>query len=431
MAKSKTLPALAAKPGIRACIYIASIAAQRLFNFALAPYFVATMPPAEFTRYGLLTTLLSLVPALISLRVHTAPVRLMFDYRDQRSRQECAATSLLGGVGLAIVLGFVVAAGLAAFAVSDPVTQGHVGLWLIILALSVMRIVGECCAFLAKAVGAAGGVFWIAVSEGLVTSISCVAGFSLGFPKFEAVLYSFLLGSTVSALCGIVIVRSHLFPLVFKRAMFVASLRYAAPTAVHLVAFWVTSQIGRWIGSTRFGMKEMAGYSLLVLVITIGGVFCRAIYDARRPEVGEALAQGNTKAAVGLLRGAFRIGLAGLLAGYIAYAGLMSMFRSEIDRHYFVTTPMMFVAFAASLLDLWNCNGTTLLLSLKRSGVQAVISSGAAVGTILLTWFWPVHDGPLGLFCAFVVGSMIQAAGLFFVGRRVTESLVPRLATVT
>ncbi|HMO63843.1 MAG TPA: hypothetical protein PKE47_01210 [Verrucomicrobiota bacterium] len=397
-------------------------AVQRASTVLFVPFFLAKMPPADFTRYGLFVSVLAVVPPLLSLRLHTAPARLIFDHPDAAGRARLVTTALLGGAGLAFSLLLLALLALRVLPFEEPVSRGLLALQALVAACCFGRIVGEHAATLLRAEGRAGDFLRMMLLEGGVLLGGCVAGLLL-WPAhaYLVAVTAFTASAGMAGLWGLWICRHHYQAGRWDRALALDCLHYAWPTAFVLVLAWLVAQGGRWIGAAFLPLDTLAGYTLVPLLLTVVGFAGRAVYEASRPELGRAFAARDYATGTALLARCHRLFVAGAILAWAGIALVLWLAQDRLDPR---SAPGMWLvvgAAVAALLDAWATRGFNMLLNLKRP--RELLKIGLVSGPVALLVSFALCRplGVAGLMLGIVAGFAVQALLANWAARQVLE----------
>lgn len=401
-------PAVPPPRALDAVTYVAAGALQKAAALLLVPFLVATLSPADFARYGLFTSLIVLLPRVLSLNVHSAPTRLLFDYGSPKDRAALLTSSLLASLGLTGLALVLILGALRIVPEADFLTDGRTdlqaGIALCVLlsvcvqfALAVARISGRARLFAAISVLQTAGVVALYVAA---------AGALQG--SFPLVIASYAVGLAVVSCVGLYGVRQSCAAGEFRTDLAHAAFRFAAPTVVSFLAVWAITSSGRWVGAHLLGLDAIAGYILLTFLLSGMGMFGRALFDAALPAIGEAFAAGRHDTGERIIR---RTTIAACTVVTCAYAAISAGLRwlpLPIPSAYVPGLDLLAAALAASLFDCLYLYGMQLLTALKRTRVLANATLAAAFAVLLLSVVLGRAWGTFGLISATTIGISIQ-----------------------
>lgn len=394
----------------RLALYLAGFAVQRASTVLFVPVFLARMTPADFTRYGLFVSVLAVVPPLLSLRLHTAPARLIFDHPDAAGRARLVTTALLGGAGLAFSLLLLALLALRVLPFEDPVGRGLLGLQALVAACCFGRIVGEHASTLLRAEGAAGRFLQLTFVEGGILFGGCALGLVL-FPAhaYTVAVSAFSLSALAAGAWGLWLCRSHYRAGRWDRALALDCLHFAWPTALVVIMAWLVAQGGRWIGAAHLPLDTLAGYILVTLLLTVVGLAGRAVYEASRPELGKAFAARDYATGAALLARCHRLFVAGAVLAWAGIALALWLAHDRLDPRSAPGVALVAGAIVAALLDAWATRGLNVLINLKRTVTLLKIGLVTAPVALLLSLALVRPLGVLGLMLGICGGFAAQA----------------------
>jgi len=390
-------------------LYLLGGSLQKAAHLLLLPFLVAVLTPEEFTRFGLMVSAVAILTPLFSLNAHLAPGRLYFDYEQPHRQAELLFSSLLGALGF-VTLGLVACVCVLRLGgVIEPISLGSldvqtwVSLVVVLLVagdfgLTLIRIRGDAAVFfVASAVSGFGilGAFlalgpW--VEDGFLRSIIAVAA-----------------GRGAAAAIVLVHAGKYLRGARFRWSMLGKSLSYSWPTTFHVLALWAVSQSGRWIGTRYMSLGELAPYTLVTQIVVAGMMISRALFEARRPDIGAAFGRGAPRQAVQILRNTM---LASLALVFVMYLGLYFAFfvlHLSLPESYAPTPALLIAAGVACALDTVYLQGVHILHGLKKTRSQAVSTVLSGAVTVALSFALASRYGDHGLIVAMAIGMGLQA----------------------
>lgn len=394
---------------LRTALYLLGGTLQKAAYILLLPLLVASLSPAEYSRFGLMISAMVLLTPLLTLNVHIAPGRLYFDYLCPR-RQASLLTTAIVTAGVFLLVG--VLATLAIARVMGPGEPVSHGAWSIHLLLAValfarvgmefglilLRVQGRAASFgLTTAVQGFGllGLF-VALGWAMEDGLSRVA---------LAVAGSYAAGAVLVGLFSAKILRGGRV----DRGMFRSLVAYSWPVAVHQTALFAVSYAGRWIGLRYMTLEQLAPYTLVTQIHVATIMVSRALFEARRPEIGSAFGAGDVGRAKRIIRHTLIAGAGLVLVAYAAMYAYLFVLRWPFPLSFRPTPLLLAAACVASLLDVAYLRGIQLLFGLKKTRSQAAATVTAASVTVAASFLLVGWYRDEGLIAAVILGLALQA----------------------
>ena len=393
----------------RSTLFLASRGVGHICQVTLVALLVTSLPAAEFARYGLMTSALALLAPLFTLNLQLAPARLAFDCRDPSERAALYGSTWLVASAATLVGSLALLAVLQVLEIRDPLTQGGLGLQLLVVAALLGLVSMQLAGTVMRVDGDARGVFanTAIFGVGLLAAFLAVTGSGGGGLREVALAYA--AAAVTAGLAGLAMVRLRLRGARFDARQLRAALAYAWPTALHLLAVWGLASSGQWIGARALPLETLAPYVLANLLIGGVSTIPRALFEARLPEIGSAFARGELASGMRTISGTTLLAGAAVVAIYAAAAALLFGVGVELPPAYALPPGLLAAAGAANLLDALYLRGIQTLQALKQTGTQAAATIGAGLTTVLLSVLWVGAFGIGGLIAALVVGRALQA----------------------
>jgi len=394
---------------LRTSLYLLGGSLQKAAYLLLLPFLVAVLTPEEFTRFGLTVSAVAILTPLFSLNAHLAPGRLYFDYEQSHRRAELLFSSLIGSLAF-------VTAGLAACVcvlrlggVIEPISRGALDVQLWVSLVIVVLVAGDFGLTLIRIRG----------NAALYTVVASVSGFGI-LAAFLALSWSiadgFLrsivalaAGRGAAAAIALLYAVRFLRAARFRWAMLGRSLSFSWPTAVHVLALWMVSHSGRWIGTLYLTLGGLAPYMLVSQIAGAMLMVGRALFEARLPDIGRAFAGRRYREGTRIIRVTAVAGLAMVALAYVALYVLFFVVDLPLPAGYAPTPLLLLFAGAANLCDILYLKGVHTLTALKRTGVQAVATVVAGAVTVGVSFALVGRYGDHGLAAAIAIGFGVQA----------------------
>lgn len=412
------------KVWIDTLIYLATGILQKAGGFLLLPILVATLPPADFTRYGLFISIVQVLSKGASLNLHSAPTRLVFDYGSHKKQASMLKTSLLGALaGVCVTVGLLVAT-LRLFSIEDPVTQGENVIYIVVFGsvfgtvgaeygLAVFRIYRKPISFSIVSIGKSVGpvVLYLGLT-GLITG----SFFHVGIAYVTSLL---LVGGGAVWWTRLYRQSGHV-----DAGMFWEGVRFSFPTFLNFLGIWMVGMSGRWIGTWFMPLSELADYTLLTFIVAGAGMAGRALFHARIPGIGSAFASEEIQRGRRIIFQTTSITAVLVLLGYLlAFVGL-NFFGFLVPDAYRPTNALLSIALAASMFDCLYLYGIQSLIALKRTEVMPIATGVGAICVVLLSMVLAYYLGEIGLITAMAIGYSVQGGLSIFLSRRMYHDVV-------
>ncbi len=409
----------------RGATYLFSGILQRAAGLLIVPILVATLPPGDFTRYGLLTSTFAILLPLFSLNTHLAPQRLFYDYRYQRDQASLLATTLIAAVGFSLAGSILLLLVDALLVISDPLSLGWIGPKVGVAIIVVLMVVVQFTTMLARVKGRAGAYAGLTGMQGIGLVLFFLALYKIRTGDFTSLLLAYVMTNLLAALMGYAFAAPHLRGGRFSRAQLKKAIAFSWPTALHMLALWSITFSGRWIGTRYMSLEDLAPFVLVSIIANAASMLPRALYDARMPEIGMAFAEGALQRGSRIIR---RITIASLFLLGLGYGSLFLLFYGldlRLPSAYHPTPVLLLLAALASALDALYLQGIQILTALKKTGTQALATVTSGTATILLSFLLARTYGNTGLILAIVIGFGMQAALSSIVAQRQLNNASP------
>jgi O-antigen/teichoic acid export membrane protein len=368
-----------------AAVYICATALQRATLFLVLPLLLSRLSIAEYGAFGLLQSIISLFPALLTLNLPATVTRLYFDGPSQTARNRIVAQlSLLALTIGAIVTGSSIAAVLSAqewfgvlLGVKPPVA---------VLAISLALLGAFGSAQLQVAYG-----IWRAEQRSLVAAGANVgtAVLFLGAAGLLAAMDRLTLVTALGAMGGAFLVGGVLATSLATRwssirrgplhDVFREAVRYGLPVLPYILGLWVLTAGGRWIARGTLDLEAVAQYTLASQLAYLAGMIGRSAYEAWAPRSYQLIAEGRHAEAMEYLniQGRRTVTMTVVISILIAVGLYVAL--SRFAAHYAPAAGLFPVMAIAPVLDVAHLKSHTLLLGLKRTkaiGLYTAFSVG-------------------------------------------------------
>jgi len=404
-------------------IYLATGVFQKAGGFLLLPFLVATLSPAEFSRYGLFSSVLVLFPQTLSLNIHGASTRLIFDYNTPKSRASFAKTVLVAAVSFSCVLLLAVGVGVRILPHHDPVTLGKWSYQVFLFVAVCSTVVIQFGLAMARIHRQAHQFSILSISKSTGVLLLYLSVASLFEGTYGVVVFTYGTALLCVACIALMMVWPKIKLGIINLNVLKPSLRFSIPTVINFLAFWIIGTSGRWIGTIYLPLGQMADYVLLTFLISGIGIFGRALFDARLPDIGEAFAKQRYDSGKKIIQAVTGIAVAFVIVSYLAVVAIVEYVPSIIPEGYQPGLLLIGIAAVASLLDCLYLYGLQTLRACKQTGMQAISATVSAITVVVLSFVLTPVMGTLGLIVATATGYLVQGMQSVFLSARAYSRL--------
>ncbi len=394
--------------------YIAGFFIQRLPSFALLPLFMVTMPAEDFTRLGLLLSAITLFSALLTLRVHVAPTRLIFDHDKQHAESSVILSSLILSIALFVVICAVLLVLSLYIEFDDYITKGDSWLLFSILLTVFFRMLTEMHSLLMRAKGKAMSFLYTASTEGAIILLVLAIYYFGSEYKYSIVVISLMLGAISSSIIAIVLLKGSYKGGRNDVSMYAEILRYSVPLGAYLIVNWVSVSSARWIGVSYIDMAELAAYTAVAMIFVVASVVLRVAFDVLRPEMSVAYAAADYSKGKVLLKRSEKVAYMLVFVLYIFIMLFVESARVLSEAYDFIVKENMpslafiIMALIASLFDVNYAKFTSKLVMLKKNHELLMMSFVSAFFIVGVNYLFVVNYDVDGLAVALPLSVLIQ-----------------------
>lgn len=396
---------------LRSSAYVVVSLIYRVLGLLLVPITVAVLTAEEFSRYGLMTSVIVLLTAALSLNIHLAPSRLFFDYDSRAEQSALLNTTLIASSGLTAVGLLALFLVLRTGDVTDPISLGAIDLQVLLLvailstvwfqfSITVMRIQADIKHY---------GILYIS------QRIALISGFvglnTLMADSFRALVLAYSASTFVSGIIGIFYCRPYLRKIQPVRRMFWDAMKFSTPIMIHSIAIWAITSSGRWVGSLYMSLADLAPYTLVTFLYSMVSMLPRALFEARVPDIGIAFAKRDFAEGNRIVR--VTVWLSVLIVAGIYATAFVLLFGLDVrlPDEYMPTPLLVVVASTANLFDAIYLGGVQTLTAIKQTQTQATVTIISGLITVAVSFILVSIYGDLGLVIAFSAGMLLQAIG--------------------
>jgi O-antigen/teichoic acid export membrane protein len=394
---------------LRTGFYLLGNIVQKGAFVLFLPILVVALTPGEFSRFGLLTSAMTLLTALLTVMAYSAPMRLYFDY-GEKSAQDSFLISVLGVGLIGTLIGLVVfSAGLLFSGIDDPISRGDpTAIGMLAVAILFQSAMEFGFSFV-RVKGQAGLFFAASLMRAVLLIGVFLATKRIIADGMTRVIFGFVVANLATSVLVILSSIRGARNLSFKWTYYRDAFHYSWPLLIHLMASWSLSQSGRWIGALYIPMDGLAPYILVVQICLGGMLIVRAIYDAKRPEIGIAFGSGDVGRGKAIIFTSMIQAMVMLTALFaLLYAVLFWVDVPKL-RSYLPTRGLLLTAMLACFFDALYSGGVQLLAGLKETKLIAACTVGAGLCTVVLSFPLAKSYGDMGLAVAMAAGLGLQA----------------------
>jgi O-antigen/teichoic acid export membrane protein len=265
-----------------AVIYVVSNGLQRGVTVLITPLLLARLTITEYGWYGLLLSIYTLAPALMSLGLQSAIGRFYFDTSNASRRRRITSTLLISLAGTSALLTCIAGAGLILG------TRSVAGLPTKLVTLALL-------AALASALYEGAATYWRAAERpgvvagwnvlSLLATSAAIAFFLLVAARgLEGVLWGMVVGQGVVALVMIAMaIREN--GLALEAQLIGSALVFGVPLIPHVLSGWLLRASDRWILQHYRSGDELGVYFMAVQLTSLISLVMFASNDAIAPRL--------------------------------------------------------------------------------------------------------------------------------------------------
>jgi O-antigen/teichoic acid export membrane protein len=411
-----------------AVIYIVSNGLQRGATIIVAPLLLARLSVSDYGVYGLLLTIYTLGPALLSLGLYGATGRFYFDAKDPAERHRISSALVIAHAATVVLITGVVdlIAGQTVTSIAGiPYVYFRLILW----------------AAAASALYEGAAAYWRAAERPLSVAIAGIA--SVVATTSAMTLFLFLTpfglkGVLIGLALGQAVVSLSMLALVLREtgaswngSLLKAALGFSLPLIPHFLSGWLLRAADRWILDVFRSEAEVGAYFLAMQLASVISLVMFSTNDAIAPRLlarfrddGKAGAQAfharifplYLLTATGLAAGAI---LVGPLAVRIVSHGKIT--------HVSLLMSLLACGFVASTLYVPFSNA---FFALKTTQRLFLLTSSSAVLSLALNLILIPYMGAIGAATSLLIAySTLLALTMYFAHRSLgLRRFVPAIA---
>jgi O-antigen/teichoic acid export membrane protein len=411
-----------------ALIYIVSNGLQRGATVIVAPLLLAKLSVSEYGVYGLLLTVYTLGPPMLSLGLYGAIGRFYFDTKDPAERHR--VTSAL----------------VVAHALTVLLVTGAVDL---ILGATVQSIAGIPYVYFrlilwaaaAAALYEGAAAYWRAAERPLAVAIAGLASVTATTGGMVSLLFFTSLGLKgvlIGLAIGQGIVSLTMLALVLRETgaswhgpLLKTALAFSLPLIPHFLSGWLLRAADRWILDIYRGQSEVGAYFLAVQLASLISLVMFSTNDAIAPRLLARFRDDGRAGAQAFHARVFPLYLltsAGLAAGAILIGPLAVAILSHGKiLHVSLVMSLLACGFVASTLYVPFSNS---FFALKRTQYLFLLTMASAVVSLLLNFLLIPALGAVGAALSLLIAySFLLSLAMWFANRTLgLRPFVPAIA---
>lgn len=393
-----------------ALAYLLASGIQKLGHLLLLPLLILSLTKEDFSRYGLFTSLIAILPLVLPMNLQFAPTRLYFDYKFTRDKVSFMISTFIYVQIFVLLLSIPLVFIGYYFGKSITTGQNHIiQLILIVItignlssiqhALNRFRILSDLKKY----------ILVVSVQSFVTILIYLIFYYMLNVSGYYSVIISYTVGTLLANIVGnLNIYLRFKFEYLRQISFIKTSLIFTWPTVVHALMIWILPQSGRWFGLAEYSLEDLSNYILLMQIVTAATIFARAVYDAKLPDIGIKFAEKKLSEGMKVINESLVVSL-GLIV--IVYLILYLLTINVIGKYipYEITNEMIILGFLINISDALYLRGIQTLNALKKTKRQALATTTAGITTLLITPILLSKFGVIGLLMSTVAGYMILA----------------------
>ena len=411
-----------------AAIYIVSNGLQRGATVIVAPLLLAKLSVSEYGVYGLLLTVYTLGPPMLSLGLYGAIGRFYFDTKDPAERHR-VTSALVVAHALTVLL----VTGALDLALGVTV-QSIAGIPYIYF-----RLILWAAAAAALYEGAA--AYWRAAERPLAVAVAGLASVSATTGGMVALLFFTSLGLKgviIGLAAGQGIVSLTMLALVLRETgagwqgpLLKTALAFSLPLIPHFLSGWLLRAADRWILDLYRGQAEVGAYFLAVQLASLISLVMFSTNDAIAPRLLARFRDDGRAGAQAFHARVFPLYLltsAGLAAGAILIGPLAVAILSHGKiTHISLVMSLLACGFVASTLYVPFSNS---FFALKRTQYLFLLTMASAALSLLLNFLLIPALGAVGAALSLLIAySFLLALAMWFANRTLgLRPFVPAIA---
>lgn len=408
----------AARDRTHAAVYVSGMVFQRASLLLVLPLLLRQLTAAEYGAFGLLQSLLTLLPALLTANLPATVTRLYYDGHSSHERRLIgarltAATLLIGVAGAAImaiplIAVPTVAAGLFGLPASLAkaalafVLVGAIGSALLQASYGIWR--AERLPIRAAGANVANGLLFLA----LVATLSVLGPLSAVRVVGAYALAAILVGGAAALLAPS---WSTLRADRARRPLIGAALRFGLPMLPYILGLWILGSGGRWVARMQLGLDAVGQFTLASQIAVLLGLLGRAAFEAWAPESFSLFASGRHREAQNYLRRQTYYTLAAVAVLGLVLAAVLPFLLGHLAPQYSMAGAIFPLMLLAPVCDIAHLRWHTELTGLKRTRSIAVYTTASVAFFLVAGIAGAAAWGLWGLVAVFAAAHALQLAG--------------------
>ncbi len=411
-----------------AVIYVISNGLQRGSTIIVAPLLLARLSVAEYGVYGLLLTIYTLGPALLSLGLYGATGRFYFDSKDPDERRRISSALVVAqAVTVILITGLVDLT--ASLTVTSIAGIPYIYFRLILWAGAASALYEGAAAYWRAAerplTVAAAGITSVVATTGAMTAFLFLTPLGL-----EGVLIGLAIGQAAVSVSMIALVLRETGAS-WNAPLLSAALAFSLPLIPHFLSGWLLRAADRWILDLFRSQSEVGVYFLVMQLASVISLVMFSTNDAIAPRLLARYRDSGKAGAQAFHARVFPLYLltsAGLAAGAI----LVGPFATRIVSHGKITHVSLLMSllacgFVASTLYVPFSNA---FFALKRTNRLFMLTASSSILSFVLTLLLVPHFGATGAATSLLIAySTLLALTMTFAHRGLgLRRFVPAIA---
>jgi O-antigen/teichoic acid export membrane protein len=413
-----------------AAIYVISNGLQRGSTVIVAPLLLARLSVSEYGVYGLLLTVYTLGPPMLSLGLYGAIGRFYFDTKDKTERHRVTSSLVVAHAVTVLVLTLLIDLVLS-LSVTSIAGIPYIYFRLILWAAS------------AAALYEGAAAYWRAAERPLAVAIAGLASVTATTSGMVSLLFFTSLGLKgvlVGLAIGQGLVSLTMFVLVVREtgvswhlSLLKSALAFSLPLIPYLLSGWLLRAADRWILDLNRNQAEVGAYFLAVQLTSLISLVMFSTNDAIAPRLLARFRDDGRAGAQAFHARIFPLYLltsAGLAAGAILIGPLAVTILSHGKiTHISLVLSLLACGFVASTLYVPFSNA---FFALKITRYLFILTmSSAAISVVLELLLIPALGAAGAATSLLIAYSFMLALAMFFANRTLgLRTFLPLIAGV-
>jgi len=377
-----------------AVIYVVSNGLQRGSTIIVAPLLLARLSVAEYGVYGLLLTIYTLGPALLSLGLYGATGRFYFDSKEPEERRRISSALVIAQAATVILITALVDF-TASLSLSSIAGIPYLYFRLILWAAAASALYEGAAAYWRAAerplTVAIAGITSVVATTGAMTAFLFLTPLGL-----KGVLIGLGLGQGAVSISMLLLVLRET-GVSWNRPMLAAALAFSLPLIPHFLSGWLLRAADRWVLDIFRSQSEVGMYFLVMQLASVISLVMFSTNDAIAPRLMARYRDSGKAGAQAFHARVFPLYLltsAGLAAGAILIGPLATKIVSHGKvTHISLLMSLLACGFVASTLYVPFSNA---FFALKTTSRLFVLTGSSSVLSFVLTLLLVPLFGTIG-----------------------------------